>query len=213
VEVHPPHGSIRSVKDFMLHLLAITIGLLIALGLEASVEWMHHRHLVREARENIAQEVRDNQQSLAKEMSALPNEKMQLEALLRVVSDRQNGRATRPSENLVWNVTRLSDSSWNTAFSTGAVAHMNYEEVRRYSQLYALQQMFNATMDRYLESRRDMYAFLTRMDLPDKPSSAEFESGKRVITSGIMTGQFLREIGQALSDGYGKFPAEGTPEP
>jgi hypothetical protein len=197
----------------MLHLLAITIGLLIALGLEASVEYMHHRHLVREARENIAQEVRDNQQSLAKEMSALPNEKMQLEALLRVVSDRQNGRATRPSENLVWNVTRLSDSSWNTGFSTGAVAHMNYEEVRRYSQLYALQQMFNATMDRYLESRRDMYAFLTLMDLPDKPSAAEFESGKGVITSGIMTGQFLREIGQALSGGYGKFPAEGTPEP
>ena len=57
----------------MLHLLAITIGLLIALGLEASVERMHHRYLVREARENIAREVRDNQQSLAREMSALPN--------------------------------------------------------------------------------------------------------------------------------------------
>jgi hypothetical protein len=213
VEVHPPHGPIHSVKDFMVHLLAITVGLLIALGLEASVEWMHHRYLVREARENIAQEVRDNQQSLAREMSALPNEKTQLEALLKVVSDRQNGRATRTSENLVWNDTRLSDSSWNTAFSTGAVAHMNYGEVRRYSQLYALQQMFNATMDRYLESRRDMYAFLTRLDLPDKPSTTEFENGKRVITSEMITGQFLREIGQALSVGYGKFHAEGTPEP
>ena len=213
MEVHPPHGPIHSVKDFMLHLLAITVGLLIALGLEASVEWMHHRHLVREARENIAQEVRDNQQSLAGEMSALPNEKTQLEALLKVVSDRQNGHATRPSESLVWNNARLSDSSWNTAFSTGAVAHMNYGEVRGYSQLYALQQLFNASMDRYLESRRDMYAFLTRLDLPDKPSTTEFENGKRVITSEMITGQFLREIGQALSVGYGKFHAEGTTEP
>lgn len=37
MEVHPPHKPIHSVKEFMVHLLAITIGLLIALGLEASV--------------------------------------------------------------------------------------------------------------------------------------------------------------------------------
>jgi hypothetical protein len=64
VEVHPPQSPIHSVKDFMLHLLAITIGLLIALGLEGSVEWMHHRHLVREAKENIAQEIHHNAESL-----------------------------------------------------------------------------------------------------------------------------------------------------
>lgn len=54
MEVHPPHSPIHSVKEFMVHLLAITIGLLIALGLEASVEWLHHRSLVREARENMS---------------------------------------------------------------------------------------------------------------------------------------------------------------
>jgi hypothetical protein len=54
VEVHPPSKPIHSIKDFMVHLLAITIGLLIALGLEAAVEAVHHRSLVREARHNIA---------------------------------------------------------------------------------------------------------------------------------------------------------------
>jgi hypothetical protein len=34
----------------MVHQQAITIGLLIALGLESSVEWLHHRHLARDAR-------------------------------------------------------------------------------------------------------------------------------------------------------------------
>ena len=158
MEVHPPHSPIHSVKEFMLHLLAITIGLLIALGLEAGVEWIHHRHLVREARENIAQEIRDNQKNLAKELAVLPQEEGQLERLMGVVGDLEHGRASKP-DKMVWSVTRLSDSSWNTAFSTGAVAHMDYDEVRRYSQLYALQQMFNSTMDHYLESRRDMYPF------------------------------------------------------
>jgi hypothetical protein len=81
---------------------------------------------------------------------------------------------------------------------------MNYEEVRRYSQLYALQQMFNSSIDRYLESRRDMYSFLTRVNLPDKPSPTEFGDGKRAISSEMVTGQFSREIGEALNGGYAK---------
>ena len=37
-----PHASIHSVKDFLFHLLAITVGLLIALGLEVLVNTIHH---------------------------------------------------------------------------------------------------------------------------------------------------------------------------
>jgi hypothetical protein len=185
LEVHPPQSPIHSVKDFMLHLLAITIGLLIALGLEASVEWMHHRYLVREAKENIAQEIHDNAESLAKEMNSLPLEEKELEKPLTVVSEEEKGGAATPDQHLVWSVARMSDSSWNTAFSTGAVG----------------------SMDHYLESRRDMYAFLTRVNLPDKLSATEFEDGKRAIASEMVTGQFLREIGEALKGSYSKIQA------
>lgn len=204
MEVHPPHSPIHSVKDFMLHLLAITIGLLIALGLEATMEWIHHRHQAAEARKNIAQEIRDNQQNLTRELSALPTEETQLDKLLDVVSEEENGGKAKPDQRLVWVVIRLNDASWSTAFTTGAVEHMDYDEVRRYSQLYGLQQMFNTTMDRYLESRRDMYAVLTRLDLPNKPSAAEFEEGKRVLSQELITSKFLLEIGQALNAGYAK---------
>ena len=165
---------------------------------------MHHRRLVREARENIAQEIRDNQQSLTKEMGALPKEEEQLEKLLKVLSEEEKGGSAKPEQRLVWTVTRLNDSSWNTAFSTGAVGHMDYDEVRRYSQIYALQQMFNRSMDHYLESRRDMYAFFTRTNLLEKPSATEFEDGKRAIASEMVTGAFLREIGEALNKSYTK---------
>ena len=203
MDVHPPHSPIRSVKDFMLHLLAITIGLLIALGLEATVEWIHHRHLVSQARQNLAQEIHDNQQNLAKELIALPTEEAQLDKLLSAVNAEENG-AAKPDQPLVWTVTRLNDASWNTAFSTGAVAHMDYDEVRRYSQLYGLQQMFNTSMDHYLESRRDMYAFLTRLNLSTKPSISEFEEGKGALSQEIVTGRFLLEIGAALNTTYAK---------
>jgi len=43
----------------------ITIGLVIALGLEGCVEWQHHRHLVHEAEQSLHAEIQNNANSLA----------------------------------------------------------------------------------------------------------------------------------------------------
>jgi hypothetical protein len=47
------------------------------------------------------------------------------------------------------------------------------------------------------------------VNLPDKLSATEFEDGQRAIASEMVTGQFLREIGEALKGSYGKIQAEG----
>jgi len=44
IDVHAPHGGVHTWKDFWIHLGTITLGLLIAISLEQSVEWMHHLH-------------------------------------------------------------------------------------------------------------------------------------------------------------------------
>jgi hypothetical protein len=44
LEVHAPHEPIQSWKGFTIHIATITIGLLIAIGLEQLVEYFHHRH-------------------------------------------------------------------------------------------------------------------------------------------------------------------------
>jgi uncharacterized membrane protein YccC len=61
MDVHPPRQAIHSWKDFLLHLLTITVGLFIALTLEAAVESLHHRHLVRDARDMLQREIASNQ--------------------------------------------------------------------------------------------------------------------------------------------------------
>jgi len=38
VDLHVPEGPIRSLKDFLLHIVIVTIGILIALGLENTRE-------------------------------------------------------------------------------------------------------------------------------------------------------------------------------
>jgi hypothetical protein len=60
LDVHPPHESINTWKGFVLHIATIVIGLLIAVGLEQTVEYFHHRREVREAREALAAEHEEN---------------------------------------------------------------------------------------------------------------------------------------------------------
>jgi len=44
LEVHTPHEAIHTWKSFFIHIATIVIGLLIAVGLEQTVEFFHHRH-------------------------------------------------------------------------------------------------------------------------------------------------------------------------
>jgi hypothetical protein len=54
LDVHPPHESVHTWKDFLIHMSAICLGLLIAIGLEQTVEYLHHRH----QREDLEQQMR-----------------------------------------------------------------------------------------------------------------------------------------------------------
>lgn len=43
LDVHMPHAT-HTWKDFFIHIATITVGLLIAVSLEQTVEWVHHLH-------------------------------------------------------------------------------------------------------------------------------------------------------------------------
>jgi len=53
LDVHPPHHPTHTWRDFFLHNATIVIGLLIAIGLEQTVELIHHSHQRHELEENL----------------------------------------------------------------------------------------------------------------------------------------------------------------
>ena len=61
LDVHAPQESIHTWKDFFIHIATIVVGLLIAIGLEQTVEAIHHsnerRQLIREIREEAEHNV------------------------------------------------------------------------------------------------------------------------------------------------------------
>ena len=53
LDVHAPHEAAHSWTDFFIHIATIVLGLLIAIGLEQTVEAIHHRRVRMELRESL----------------------------------------------------------------------------------------------------------------------------------------------------------------
>jgi hypothetical protein len=144
MDVHPPHGPIRSWKDFTLHLLTITIGLLIALTLEAAVQSMHHRHMVKEARANLRREIVENQKLYAQNLRSLQAKMVELQQDIDQLRELRAGRTPEHFDvqwSFDWN--GFVDSAWMSARDIGAVGYMQPEVVEEYSGLYRQQTFVN----------------------------------------------------------------------
>ena len=60
LDVHPPHQPAHTWKDFFIHIATIVIGLLIAIGLEQTVEHFHHREQAHQLEESLNREIDKN---------------------------------------------------------------------------------------------------------------------------------------------------------
>ncbi len=146
MEIHTPDAPVHSVRDFIVHLLMISVGVLIALGAEGIVEAIHHHHVVEQARSNLVAEMRSNHETLD---DNLPKLKKNEQLLSQTIEDLQKLKADRKFKtrdiNMNLNFFILSDSSWRTAQATGALALMNYQQAEDWAGYYDVQTLLNRT--------------------------------------------------------------------
>jgi hypothetical protein len=123
------------MKEFGTHILIVTIGILIALGLEGARETMHEKHLVRESRESFREEITENRSKLVLELKNLEETRGAIDQALKQLS------AAKPQTDQFQSVAAIKPSfyifrstAWQTALSTGALAHMNTAEVAKYAE-------------------------------------------------------------------------------
>ena len=60
LDVHPPHHAATTRRDFFIHLFTVVLGILIAIGLEQAVEYIHHRRQVADLSEQMRVESQNN---------------------------------------------------------------------------------------------------------------------------------------------------------
>lgn len=155
LDVHPPHKAIEGVGEFFLHLFTISIGLLIAVGIEAAVERHQHRELAAEARDTMTAEIRKNSSNVADALKDIDQEQQKLKDNLAKIRKVQLNPSDPSSRNLnldiSFNTTGLEDTGWRTAQVTGALAFMPYAESERYTSIYRVGEEFLKNQDQLSE--------------------------------------------------------------
>jgi hypothetical protein len=152
LDVHPPHKAIGNAGEFFLHLFTITIGLLIAVGIEAAVERHQHRELAREARETMTEN---------------------LAALRKVQLNPNDPSANDLHLDISYSTTGFEDTGWKTAQVTGALAFMPYAESKKYSGIYGVEQTFLKEQDQLSDDEAHILGTIERFHIGEGKLSKE----------------------------------------
>jgi hypothetical protein len=201
MDVHAPHQPVHTWRDFAIHLTIVTIGLFIALSLEAFVEYMHHRHLVREARENIRQELQDNHEAAQKNLDYLQKGIDQMRSNITTLHKMQKDPDSRGySLTNSMQFSSLNDAAWRTARDTGALSYMPYSEVQRYADIYTLEDRVNKNA---VAAGEHSYHSLAVMYMGyDKLPDAEYINIERIDATTILELSVLQQYIHQLDDQF-----------
>jgi hypothetical protein len=184
MEIHAPEKPIHSKKEFMFHMFTVVLGILIALALDGMVTWAHHRMLVREARANIATELRNNKEIIQKAVPEILAREKQLQGMISTIDEVEKGRKL-PTAHIGYTFAsyEIYSTAWKTASVSGAVTHMEYDQLKAYTDAYDLQQDFLTVQAQGFASVGDLAAamHLFEQDLTKVPQERLEEAQRQAV--------------------------------
>jgi hypothetical protein len=156
LDVHAPHQTVHTWKDFLVHIAAIAIGLLLALALERLAEYVHERRQLTEARRELALEVAENRRTWATNVTEAARIQQELDADLRLIQAVRShapvgGRKFDYSVRLY----AVRDGAWQAVRQSGSLNLMPHEELQTYA-------WFHGILTSIMES---MHAFETTLQI------------------------------------------------
>jgi hypothetical protein len=206
LDVPPPPARKYDLSDYLFQFIVITAGVLIALLLNGLVEWNDNRELVDQARATIRREVEAN----LKELEGLPENVKRsggdLENALRFADDLiATGKSDVRSLSLNFNLATLNASGWQSADRTGALGHMDYDEVQEYSELYTMQELFESQQRKAVDLVAAGSAFVSPAFDPTKANRDDLSRFRQQVM--LLQANLLvtEQLGQQLRKGYQEF--------
>jgi hypothetical protein len=141
IDIHVPHKSEHTWADFLIHVGTIFVGLLLAIGLEQSVEWVHHRHQRHQLEEDLHAEMRMNNEYLSRDFAYLAVTRDwaadQAQSIQSAIATHTTSRLVYRPQPRNFDVYVLpNDSVWQHASESGTTALLPREEAQSYTLLY-----------------------------------------------------------------------------
>ncbi|HEY1527680.1 MAG TPA: hypothetical protein VGH51_15710 [Candidatus Angelobacter sp.] len=206
MEIHAPDKPIHSKKDFLFHMLTVVLGILIALALDGIVTWAHHRVLVREARANIATELRENKEAIQKALPEIQDKQKQAQHILATIEEvEKNPKFDVKELHYSFESYDLYFTAWKTASVSGAVTHMNYEELKNYTDVYDLQQDFMTLQSQGFSQIGDLVAAMHVLNRDrNKIPLERLDDIQRAAERILLLQKTLENVSVGLVQGYEK---------
>lgn len=203
LDVHPPHRSVHTWQEFFIHIATISVGLLIAVGLEHTVGWMHHRYQRIELEEQLHAEAVENADRNNKNYAASDAELQWLLSLQLDVQSMINGNPrllyrprpeSAPGVPINWIIYRTS--AWDAAKASGAIALLEPKVAQKYAGSYAVGEFAIRYRLAFYDALTRQLAYESKFVSAACPSTPDFQR---------MTLQQLEEystlIGQSFAAG------------
>lgn len=136
-DIHSPEGSGHSWKDYFTHISIVVIGLLIALGLDQTVEFFHHRHQAKEARELLKHEADLNAETVREEVYVINmHEDYLFRDLIVIAHARQHSLVPTDRIVLYRPGTAYLDTAWQMMRETGTLALLSENQLVEIGYMY-----------------------------------------------------------------------------
>jgi hypothetical protein len=199
LDVHPPHHPTHTWRDFLLHIATIVVGLLIAVGLEQTVEYIHHRRQVVELREALQTEVGHDTQLFAlqtQEFHRFAPRLLTDAAILQALRDHPHLPADQWPGKFDFTGFYIAYDlvAWNNAQTSGVLAYMPGDEVNRFNRFYTYIEQLDELQHSYREA-----IFQLRASFVSQPDAARFTPAEVETANDRMSQLLIREAISAIS--------------
>lgn len=138
----------EKLPELILEAVSVVFAVLLALGVDEWRETRSRNALAERARASILEEIRSNEAELRRTRDANRALQQKIEETLLEVQRREG----EPSLELNFQIALLSSASWQTAQMTQAANFLDFDWVRRVSNVYELQDLYltsqSAVVDR-----------------------------------------------------------------
>jgi len=181
-DVHPSHVAAHTWKDFLIQIATISVGLLIALVLEQTVEWNHHRHQRLKLEAQLLEEARHNFDGNQENFAASDAE---LQWLLSLQADVQamlarHGKLryrlrpeSAPGVPITWAL--YETGVWDAAKASGTVALLAPDTTQKYTVTYGVGAMALEYRGRFYEALTRQLAYESKFASASCPNTPDLQ--------------------------------------
>ena len=183
LDVHPPHHTPSTWRDFFIHIATIVIGLLIAVGLEQSIEAIHHHHQRRQLDEDLRVEAESNVNVIERDlrMQSLEAWFEQAQAAAAIPSQKQPIHFALPPPPCVTGSVGTatdryfapSEAVWTTARESGLVSLLPADQARFQTRLSHNYTLLAENRTKVYDGCQSLLAMRTRLAQPGSPGTPD----------------------------------------